>query len=194
MSHTPFLSFESNSLSVTAVQECCVKESLCQSQYCGNSVFSQSQVVSANLHIFILVLCSRICSWITTGNWRPLTPLLFSIPCQFLVSVSQLKDLFKANSNFFKTKSKVCLLKCLTESVDTKVNQNLFKVCSSRNVYRCAEQCEHQYIHLIKHVSVASPLWLILRVSARITVFQHFDTSINSIEMLKFSRQFGLQG
>ena len=61
VSHTPFLSFESNSLSVTAVQECCVKESLSQSQYCGNSVFSQSQVISANQHIFILILWSRIC-------------------------------------------------------------------------------------------------------------------------------------
>ena len=40
-----FLSFEGNCLSVTAVQERCVKESLSQIQDCGNSVFSQSQVL-----------------------------------------------------------------------------------------------------------------------------------------------------
>ena len=37
----PFLSFESNSLSVTAIQKCCVKESLSQGQDCGYSIFSQ---------------------------------------------------------------------------------------------------------------------------------------------------------
>lgn len=43
VSQTSFLLLESNSLSLTAAQQRCVKESLIQSQDCGNSVFSQSK-------------------------------------------------------------------------------------------------------------------------------------------------------
>ena len=44
--------------------------------------------------------------------------LSFSVLCQFLVSVWESKDLFKINSSFLKTESKVCwtilMFKCLS--------------------------------------------------------------------------------
>ena len=61
----PFLSFESNSLPVTSVQEHCLKESRSQTEDCDNSVFSQSQVQSANRYKFILVLWPRLYSLIS---------------------------------------------------------------------------------------------------------------------------------
>ena len=47
----PFLSFESNSLSVTAVQERCLKESLDQSQDCGNLVLD-TELLTGNFTPF----------------------------------------------------------------------------------------------------------------------------------------------
>ena len=51
-----------------------------------------------------------------------------------------MKGMFKVNSSSFKTESKVCLMKYFTEPVDIKVNHNLFKVCVSRNFFRCVGQ------------------------------------------------------
>ena len=50
VSHTPFFSTKSNCLSVTDVQECCVKESLCQIQNCSKLVLVK---VKSNLRISI---------------------------------------------------------------------------------------------------------------------------------------------
>ena len=89
--------------------------------------------------IAFLIVFFILFSWLL-NRIRWLTLLPFSIPCQFLVSVFQSKDLLKVNSKFFKADSKVCLVKCVTYSVDTKVNHNFFKVCVSRNVYCCVGQ------------------------------------------------------
>ena len=47
----PFLSFESNSLSVTAVQERCLKEFFDQSQDCGNLVLD-TELLTGNFTPF----------------------------------------------------------------------------------------------------------------------------------------------
>ena len=118
--------------------------------------------------IGILILFSQLLNRIA---WLALLP--FNIPCQFLVPVCKSKGLFKVNPKFFKAEPKACLVKYLTQSVDTKVNHNLLKVCVSRNVYGCVRQYQYQSIHLNKHFSIESPAWFILHVSARIAIIRN---------------------
>ena len=76
----------------------------------------------------------------------------------FFESVCQLKDLFKVNFNIFKTEPKVCLVKYLLWSLDTKVNHNLFKSCVGRKVYRWVGQYQYRYIGLAKRLHSISCL------------------------------------
>ena len=48
------------------------------------------------------------------------------------------------------------------------------------------------YKSSIKHVSVLCQKIILIEIFENSTVFQHFDTFIYCIKMLKFSRQFGL--
>ena len=76
---------------------------------CGESYTSVSLVLFSSIFDNIFYF-----NCLAFEPYHIVTLLPFSAPCRFLVPVFQLKDLFKVNSNFFKTESKVCLMKYLT--------------------------------------------------------------------------------
>ena len=103
-----------------------------------------------------------------TLSWRPRTAFskYFESKCQFISIYFFIKMFVPETSQDF-----IC--RGLSWGGDWIISFRQLTFCASQNVL--------QYFILIK-------------IFENSTIFQHFDTSIYSIKLLNFFRQFGLQG